>query len=149
MIIVYKFARAGLSVLGAIALGVLSAAGVTDEVATFVQNIHDHAASRLSLSLSELALTGLVPVHLFVFIAALGLDSGVLFVEGFALMRGWWWGPWLVSAASGVLLPFEVAAIVEHVSPTRILLLLINVAIVVYLLRRTWKRRQSHAVARS
>lgn len=142
MIIVYKFARAGLSMLGAIALAVLAAAGVTDEVATFVQNIHDHAASQLSLSLSELALSGLVPRHLFVFVAALALDSVVLFVEGLALMRGWWWGPWLVSAAAGVLLPFEIAAIVERVSSTRILLLVLNVLIVIYLLGRTWKRRQ-------
>lgn len=143
MIIVYKFGRAGVSVLGAIALGVLSAAGVTDQVATFMQNLHEHAASKLSLVLSQFALSGLAPRHLFIFIAALALDAVVLFIEGYSLLRAWWWGPWLVAAASGVLLPFEIAAIFEHVSAARILLLLINLLIVVYLLRRTWRRHRT------
>lgn len=149
MIIVYKFVRAALSVLGAVALAAMTLGGVTDEATLFMQNIHDHAASKLSLSLSQLVLSGLAPRHLLVFIAALALDSAVLSLEGWALWRNLWWAPWLVAAASGVLLPFELAAIVEHVSPARILLLVVNVLIVAYLLRRTWRRRGTHSVARS
>lgn len=142
LIIAYKFVRAVVSVLGATTLVVLWAAGVTEQASRFVQNVHEHAASKLSLALSQLVLSGLAPRHLAVFIAALGLDATVLFLEGYSLLRAWWWGPWLVAAAAGVLLPFEVAAIAEHLSLARILLLVINLAIVIYLLGRTYR---SHA----
>lgn len=141
VIILYKFARAGLSVLGALTLGVLSATGVTAQLARLVENVHEHAATRLSLAFSQLVLSGLAPRHLAIFIAALGLDAAVLSLEGYSLLRGWWWGPWLVAAAAGVLLPFELMAIVDHLSLARIALLTLNLVIVVYLLGRTGRRQ--------
>ena len=145
-IIAYKFARAVVAGLLALTLLVLLLAGEVRHFETFVRDVHEHAASRLSLLISEWVLRALGARHVEIAIGALVLDTAVVFLEGFSLVRGWWWGPWLVAAASGGPVPFEIYAIVEHPGPIRIAVLIVNTAIVVYLLRRTWLR---HRVARS
>ena len=47
-------------------------------------------------------------------------------VEGWALWHGHWWGPWLVVAATGSLLPFEVVAVVRQLHAVRVVLFFVN-----------------------
>jgi uncharacterized membrane protein (DUF2068 family) len=57
-------------------------------------------------------------------------------IEGLLLLRGGVWGERLVALELACLLPFEVRALIRHVSTPRALLLAFNVFIVLYLV---WK----------
>lgn len=143
LIIAYKFTRAGLSVLAALVLIGLSLAGVATRAEAFVRDLHDHAAAEVSLEVTSLVLSALAPQHLWVVLGAVLLDAVMIFAEGWALLRKWAWGAWLVVVASGVALPFEMVAIVRHLSVTRVSLFVLNAAIVAYLLVRTLRQRAS------
>jgi uncharacterized membrane protein (DUF2068 family) len=56
--------------------------------------------------------------------------------EGVALYLRRPWARWFTVVASSSLIPMEVYEILREVHPLRILVLIINVAIVVYLWRR-------------
>jgi uncharacterized membrane protein (DUF2068 family) len=80
-------------------------------------------------------------------VVALLADGSLTLVEGWALFHGHWWGPWLVVVATGALLPLEVVSLVRHPRIVRLLLLLVNVAIVVYLARTALRERRERAVS--
>ena len=56
--------------------------------------------------------------------------------EGVALYLRKPWAGWFTIGVTSSLLPFEVYEIVSHVDPLRVVVLLANIAIVIYLLRR-------------
>jgi uncharacterized membrane protein (DUF2068 family) len=72
----------------------------------------------------------------------LALDAVVSAFEGFALWRGWWWGPWIVAVATGVPLPFELVQLLHRPRPARFALLAVNAAVVVYLVRFIARRHR-------
>ena len=141
LIIAYKLARAGLALLAGLAMVVLLVGGFDQQLRDFAAELHDHVVSRLALWLSGLLMSALEPGHIGVVTGALLLDAVVVSVEGWALWKGYAWGAWLVVAASAALLPFEVAALVDHVSVGRVLVLAVNLAIVVWLLQRRLRRQ--------
>jgi len=61
------------------------------------------------------------------------LDGLTTALEAFLLWRGHAWGEWLVVAGLGALVPFEVISLEKHPSWMRVGALLVNVAVVVYL----------------
>ncbi len=86
------------------------------------------------------------PRRLHLAAVALVLDAALTIVEGWALRRRHWWGPWLVVFASGGLLPFEVVQLVRHPHVGRLMVLVVNAAIVAYLVWRVRiERRQATA----
>ena len=87
------------------------------------------------LELSELLSSALESQNLVWVGAAFLLDAALVFFEGFALWRGWWWGRWLVIVASLAFVSFEVAALVVRVSALRIAALVLNLLIVGWLVR--------------
>lgn len=144
-IIAYKFARAAAAAAVAILLLVLLATGETHHFEAFVRDIHEQAPSHFAWVVSHWLLEALGARNVHLALAALTIDSVVVFIEGFSLKKNWWWGPWLVALASGGPVPFEIIAIVHHPGPIRILLLVVNLAIVAYLMRRTWLRHRQDA----
>ncbi len=73
--------------------------------------------------------------------------AGMLLVEGLGLWLEFSWAAYLTVASTALLLPLEIYELVERVSPLRIALLLLNVAIVGYLisqLKRHQLRARSH-----
>jgi uncharacterized membrane protein (DUF2068 family) len=136
LIIAYKFSRAGLSALAAALLVGFSLTGITSRAEAFVHELHEHAATEVSIEVTGFVLSALARRHLWLVLGAVCLDAAVIFVEGFALLRNWAWGTWLVCAATAVMLPFEVVAIVQHLSVARVALFLVNLAIAAYLLAR-------------
>ncbi len=60
------------------------------------------------------------------------------FVEAFGLWGGWRWAEYLAVVATSVFVPLEVYEIAQRPTPLKIGLLVVNVAIVVYLI---WKGR--------
>lgn len=76
------------------------------------------------------------------------IEAGAVFyamlytVEGVGLWLGKHWAEYLVVIATGSLLPLEIYEIAMKITALRISVLLVNVAIVIYLIRQL--RRQRH-----
>jgi uncharacterized membrane protein (DUF2068 family) len=76
------------------------------------------------------------------------IEAGAFFygtlhlVEGFGLIRGKNWGAFLTIIATSSLIPLELYEIGREPSALRILVLLVNAAFVVYLVRYEARRRE-------
>lgn len=140
LIITYKFARAIGSFLAALVGAVLVIAGLSSPLETWAQELHDNAVSEVALDVTSFVLTAVEPRHLWEVIGALGLDALVLTLEGWALLRGWRWGVWLVVVASAVLVPWEIYALVGHPSVFRAAVLVLNALIVGWLLTHALRK---------
>jgi uncharacterized membrane protein (DUF2068 family) len=68
------------------------------------------------------------------------LYAGVFLVEGIGLARGRRWGEYLTIGVTLSFLPFEVIAVFHHTTWLRVGTLLVNVAVVIYLV---WQLRSS------
>jgi uncharacterized membrane protein (DUF2068 family) len=73
---------------------------------------------------------------------ALSLDGLLVFVEGWSLWRGYTWGPWLVVASTAALLPFEAFGLWHHPHLGRLVLLLGNIAVALYLARQAQREHR-------
>ena len=133
-IIAYKLGRAGLSFVGSLVGLVLGLTGLAGPLQVWAAAVHDHAVSALALELTQLLASAVEPKHIVVLAGALAFDGVVLLAEGWALHRGYTWGVWLVVAASAVLLPFEIVALVHKLSVARVIILAVNLTIVTWLL---------------
>jgi uncharacterized membrane protein (DUF2068 family) len=143
LIIGYKLVRAVLSFAGALALGLLFGTHRLDAMHDLAHRLMEHSTSALAERVAHLMLSALEPKHVIIGITALVLDAIVLCFEGWALMHGRRWGAWVVVAATGTPIPFEIASLLRHLAAGRVAVLLVNVAIVAYLLARAW--RSHHA----
>jgi uncharacterized membrane protein (DUF2068 family) len=76
---------------------------------------------------------------------ALLFDAALSGVEAWALSRRYTWGEWLVVGTTAFLIPFEIRALLHHLRFGRALLLVLNVAIVAYLVVNIRARRAAHA----
>ena len=63
-------------------------------------------------------------------------------VEGIGLILGYHWAEYLVIVATGSLIPFEIYEIARKLSPIRVALFVVNVAIVIYLIVTLRKDRR-------
>lgn len=136
LIIAYKFARgAAACALGFALLG-FEFAGQGAKLQGVARALHHHVTGGLTFHLAELATRAVEPRHVVAIATALLLDGAFAFFEGWALRRDVWWGPWLVVVATGMLIPFEVIALAHRFTVTRVALLVINLAIVLYLFGR-------------
>lgn len=66
-------------------------------------------------------------------------------LEGTGLLLGYHWAEYLVIVATGSLIPFEIYEIAQKLSPVRIGLFAVNVAIVIYLVVTLGKDRRERA----
>ncbi|HYW29923.1 MAG TPA: DUF2127 domain-containing protein [Gemmatimonas sp.] len=70
---------------------------------------------------------------------------GILFaVECVGLWRRKIWAEWLTVVASGLLIPLEVWEVISRISPLRVLALVLNVAVVWYLVRQLRRNVARH-----
>jgi uncharacterized membrane protein (DUF2068 family) len=139
VIAVYKFCKAAL--LTAIGLGTLrlldpAVAAWADRWAAALALRHDR---RLLGQLIALV-SGLSPRRLHA-VAIGAVTIALLFLtEGVGLWMGKRWAEYLTVIATTLFVPFEVAGLMRVITPTRVAALLINLAVVaflVYLLRRS------------
>lgn len=139
ILVVYKLARSGASLLLALALGVLLALGHTESITQLAVQLRQHFTSSFSSSVADQLLRNIVPLRLWLVVAALAFDGALSAVEGFALRTGKTWGIWLVLIATTALVPPEVWGLLRAPHVGRAILLLVNVAAGVYLLRRAMR----------
>jgi Predicted membrane protein (DUF2127) len=132
LIIGYKFAKA--AVMFGVALWLTTAPGAAYRTLEFLareltegglafaragQWINDHLSSNIVARGAMLA----------------WLDSLSGVVEGFLLLSGKTWAQWIVIGGLACLLPFEVHSIVHRPGIVKVLVLVANVAICLYLAR--------------
>ena len=122
------------TVVGLLALGALNA-GAEALSATLAQVLLDHFTRAWALQLATLIVVAGTTVHIRIAAIAAFADAVLSVVEGLALRAGRWWAPWLVVIATGALLPWELLEVVRHPQWGRFLVLALNLAVVVYLLR--------------
>jgi uncharacterized membrane protein (DUF2068 family) len=140
VIIFYKLARTTLAYACSAVLWGLILAGDADRVRDLAPHVRHHLTAAWSLQLVDALVSAADKHHLEVLAAALALDGSFTLFEWYALRTGRPWGAWLVVLATASLLPFEAVAIVRHHSPGRVVILVVNLAIVAYLARRSLRR---------
>ena len=69
--------------------------------------------------------------------------STVRFVEAYGLWRVRAWAEWFAIVSGGVYLPFELYELIRHPTLVKIVVLLVNAAIVAYLVYVRWNERQA------
>jgi uncharacterized membrane protein (DUF2068 family) len=143
VIIAYKFIKGALQLVGAAVLLVLVATrAATVELHEVVRFIREHFASATSVRIASL-LASLEEGHrLTITGIALALDGAMTTCEGWALHHRHWWGPWLVVVVTGMLLPYELYELARHPRVGRVLLVIVNAALVAYLARRVLRERR-------
>jgi len=110
------------------------------------ETVQHHAAGVWGTRLAEIALKATAEPYVMRVVLALVLDGTLMVLEGWALALGATWGLLLVALTMGAFVPFEVVALARHFSAPRVALLVLNVAIVAYLLSRyRAERRLSRA----
>jgi uncharacterized membrane protein (DUF2068 family) len=71
--------------------------------------------------------------------------SGLFLTEGIGLAFRKRWAEYITIISTASFLPFEIYEIVRHLSAAKIVILLANIAIVVYLVIEVRRTRKSHA----
>jgi uncharacterized membrane protein (DUF2068 family) len=149
LIILYKLAKASLALGFAVLLWGFVIEGDTYRLVDVVETVRHHLTAAWTLEVVDAILSAADRHHIEFLATALTLDGSLTLVEWYALHTGRPWGEWLVVIATSALLPFEVVAIVRHKRLGRVVLLLLNLAIVVYLARNAWAKHRAAADARA
>jgi uncharacterized membrane protein (DUF2068 family) len=145
LIITYKFTKAVLQVAAAVLLFYGAAHGLNARLAEFAEKLREHAVHAWSNIFAAALLRFTHSRHSLSFTAyALLADAVLSSVEGWALSRSYTWGEWLVVVTTAGLIPFEIRALVYHLRVGRVILLVLNVAIVTYLIVNIRFRRRAH-----
>jgi uncharacterized membrane protein (DUF2068 family) len=136
LIVGYKVVKSAAELLAGMSLLLLPAGDAQAALRDLLTEVGRHVTEAWSHALAELLARATTPSHLGLIATALVLDGLLSAAEGWTLHHRYRWGRWLVILATSALLPFELLALVRRLSPSRILILVVNAAVVVYLARR-------------
>lgn len=70
------------------------------------------------------------------------VSATLLSIEGIGLLLRKHWAEYVTVVLTASLIPFEIYAIAQRVTIVKIIVTLLNVAIVIYLIARLWRERQ-------
>jgi uncharacterized membrane protein (DUF2068 family) len=141
VIIAYKVGKGTLWLILAPILAVAVHVGLGPELVSLADPLR-HSTHAWSLELAKLITRAATPRGLWTMVIALLADGVASLIEGWALVHGRWWGPWLVVVTTSALVPFEIVALLRHPHVGRFALLAANAAIVVYLARKALLERR-------
>jgi uncharacterized membrane protein (DUF2068 family) len=136
VIVGYKVVKAVLMVCAAVALWAGLRVGLAVWFARVALDLTEHSVHPILARLVHWLSVALAPNHAYAVEVLMVGDAALSAVEGWALHHGKPWGRWLVVLATGSLLPLEAYEIFRRPHLTRVLLFVVNLAIVVYLARR-------------
>ncbi len=148
VIIAYKFIKGGLWLVSAALLVALMGSGIRDRMLEVAEHLRHHTGA-WSIEMARLVTRAATPRGLWTIAIALTVDGTFNLIEGWALLLGKWWGPWLVVVATGSFLPIEVIAFARHPQVSRAAVFLTNAAIVAYLARKALRERSMGARRKS
>jgi uncharacterized membrane protein (DUF2068 family) len=147
-IIVYKLVKAvAETVLGGAALW-LVLRGAEAGAATLAEVLLEHFTGAWALQAATLVVRAATSTHVKFVAAASFADAALSAVEGLSLRAGRWWAPWLVVIATSSLLPWEAWEIWRRPTWGRALILVVNIAVVSYLLRSVAREHRALVRAR-
>ncbi|MEP6484050.1 MAG: DUF2127 domain-containing protein [Rudaea sp.] len=133
VIAVYKFVKAAsLLILACVVFGLLHEPFL-DAVAHWVEHLPIQNGQSELQHLSD-ELTGTTPRRFIVVGIAACAYAALFTVEGFGLWNGKPWAEYLTIIATASLIPFELWELFHHSTPSKIIVLVVNVAIVIYLI---------------
>jgi uncharacterized membrane protein (DUF2068 family) len=141
LIIAYKLGKGCLWLVFAAIIVASIRAGLGHRLLGLADHLRHHSGA-WSLALADLVVRAASRRGLWTITVALLADGTMSLLEGWALLRGHWWGPWLVVLATGTPLPLEVRAFVRHPHAVRAALVVVNLAIVIYLARKAVRERE-------
>lgn len=145
VIITYKATKgslqlvAGLTLIGALLLGrgeSLHAMAVT---------LREYVTARLAVEAADGLLSLSTPNHLVIASVAIALDGVVGLVEAWLIHRRKTWAFWVVVAASSLLVPWEVYELFAHFRALRVVLLVLNLGVIVYLSLQARRHTKLHS----
>ena len=146
VIAIFKVVKGGLLLLLGLGLLKLVHAEIATLFSLLIEALHVNADSRLIHAL-VLKVDALQP-HTVLLAGLISLGyAGMLLVEGIGLWLEFTWAAYLTVVSTSLLLPFELYEVIEQVSILRVGVLLLNLAIVLYLisqLKRHTLRSQAH-----
>jgi uncharacterized membrane protein (DUF2068 family) len=132
-VITYKWVKGLVQLVLGTALAITMAVGLDDELAEWAHGFRNHSTRAYAILLGRVLERATTPRGLHITLLALFLDGTVTCMEGWALQRRQPWGAWVVVAVTGSLLPFEVYELFHHFRWIRVLVLVVNAAVVVFL----------------
>lgn len=145
LIVAYKLTKATAFLVLALAIGSMALAGYVQRAYALAAALRDHVVHHWAIRLAELLMRWLTVGRVWWIVAALVGDAAISVVEGVALARGYTWAAWLVVGATSLLLPVEIIEMAYRTTLARVALFGINLAIVLYLLKRAMKEHhQAH-----
>ncbi len=144
LIAVFKFAKAVLFVLVAVGAMKIMHQDVGDALERWVQMFGLDPDNQFIGGLIQRA-SGLTPAHLKVASVASLTYSAIFFTEGIGLWLLKLWAEWLTVIVTSSLIPLELYEIHRHSSPLKFVVLILNVAIVVYLIARIRDKSSSES----
>ncbi len=140
LIVLYKATKAIAQVMLAAGLVALAASGELATLRDVAIQLKEHVASRSSLLVGR-ALSALLSTRgLHLLEIGLVLDGILSGIEGWSLWRGYRWAEWLVVVATATPVPLEVFEIARSHRASRMVVALLNIAVVLYLARRIARR---------
>ena len=146
VIIVYKVLKGLLTITSGIIIAGALVFGFSPSLQAHAARVHEHVTRAWALQAAELFSKLTTPRWLRWSAVALELDGAVCLVEAWALREGHAWGPWMVVVITALFLPADVLELWRHPRPSRVLLLLGNVAILLFL--AWYARRHASKLAR-
>ncbi len=141
-IILYKLIKGSLTIAAGFIIGTALYFGFGPRLQAHAARVHFHGTSAWALYLAEMFAKFTTPRWLRWSSVALELDGAVCFLEAWALREGHAWGPWLVVAITALFLPAEVYELFRHPRPSRAVILVANIAILLFL---AWYARRHSA----
>ena len=107
----------------------------------FIEILHLNSESHLAHRIVE-TITKLNPSNIKVFFALSLVYTAVRFVEAYGLWRLRAWAEWFAIISGSIYIPVEIYEIFQKPTIFRILVLLVNIGIVIYLY--SFRREQKH-----
>jgi uncharacterized membrane protein (DUF2068 family) len=136
LLILYKWCHAALALATAGVLAIIELAHHGDVVLDAARWLRAHATGSLVIGFASWLAREGTPQHVRVAAIALALDGCLALAEGIALSRRWRWGSHFVVVTVGLPIPFELASVLRHWKVSRVLALVFNSAVLVFLIHR-------------
>lgn len=149
IIITYKILKGFLTVAAGVVIGGALVFGFGPGLQAHAARVQLHATGAWALYLAEVLSKFTTPRWLRWSAVALELDGLLCFVEAWALREGHAWGPWLVVGITALFLPTEVYELARHPRLSRALILLANLAILLFLAWYARRHGAQRALARA
>jgi uncharacterized membrane protein (DUF2068 family) len=124
-----EFAKGVLVLAAAISLYWLDPSNVADAFLNFLHVSPDHHFAHLFLDLAD----KLSNIRLWHIIVGASCYSGLRFAEAVGLWRARAWAEWIALVSGALYLPLEIRLMVRHASIFHALVLIVNIAIVLFM----------------